>query len=383
MDKSDLEEYQLQLSQVETALEADPDNAELASLRSELKQLIELTQTALAQTASSTTGSSASTTTALASSSTAGGSTGGGAAKGKGSGSSTPAHVWTAGDDCLAKYSGDNQWYPARITFIGGAPENRVYSIVFKGYNTTELVKANEIKPLPNNYVQNVVDSKKRKLTKEEEAERERKKKKNEKKLAMKAEKAKEQMEKQQTWQKFAKKSEKKGIAIAGVTGKSIFKTPDNPLGKGVFSGVIYFRRSADISLLRSGCNRQRQGYDGGTRKDKTQVRNPGRRRLVPLYKSLLEVRLPPPSLSNLLTFVIVSQRFGELSLGQPPPRTLSPKHFLFLYHCCLNNELHFDSQGHLQYSSSPGFFGQSPCSGYLVKHPIFLLLRPTLTMQT
>ena len=60
-----------------------------------------------------------------------------------------------------------------------------------------------------------------------------RKKKKNEKKLEIRAAKAREQNEKQQTWQKFAKKSEKKGIYIAGVTGTSIFKTPDNPFGKG------------------------------------------------------------------------------------------------------------------------------------------------------
>ena len=67
----------------------------------------------------------------------------------------------------------------------------------------------------------------------EEEEERERKKKKNEKKVEIRAQKAKEQTEKQATWQKFAKKSEKKGIHIASVSGTSIFKTPDNPYGKG------------------------------------------------------------------------------------------------------------------------------------------------------
>jgi len=41
-----------------------------------------------------------------------------------------------------------------------------------------------------------------------------------------------EQNNKQATWQKFAKKSEKKGVHIAGVSGTSIFKTPDNPLGR-------------------------------------------------------------------------------------------------------------------------------------------------------
>ena len=79
----------------------------------------------------------------------------------------------------------------------------------------------------------------KRKVSKEEEEERERKKKKNEKKLEVRAAKAKEQTAKQATWQKFAKKSEKKGIVIAGVAGTSIFKTPENPLGRGAWSGRV------------------------------------------------------------------------------------------------------------------------------------------------
>lgn len=211
MDRTDLETYQVQLSQVEAALSADPSNAELASLRDELKELIELSEAAIAQ-AEAASSSKAESRKATA----------------------TPSHAWAAGDDCLAKYSGDGAWYPARITSVGGATENRVYSIVFKGYNSTELVKANEIKPLPPNYSTATAPSaNKRKLSKAEEEEKEKKKKKNEKKLEVKAAKAKEQMAKQATWQKFAKKSEKKGVHIAGVSGTSIFKTPDNPLGRG------------------------------------------------------------------------------------------------------------------------------------------------------
>ncbi|PPQ71340.1 hypothetical protein CVT24_012081 [Panaeolus cyanescens] len=211
MDKADLETYQVQLSQVELALSADPSNTELSSLRDELKELIELAQTAIAQAEAASTSKSDARKQA----------------------NSTPTHTWAAGDECLAKYSGDGQWYPARITSIGGAVENRVYSIVFKGYNTTELVKSSEVKPLPANYAPSIASaSNKRKLTKAEEDEREKKKKKNEKKLETRAAKAKEQTQKQATWQKFAKKSEKKGVHIAGVAGTSIFKTPDNPLGK-------------------------------------------------------------------------------------------------------------------------------------------------------
>ncbi|OCH95789.1 hypothetical protein OBBRIDRAFT_809634 [Obba rivulosa] len=213
MDKADLETYQVQLDQVEVALAADPDSTELLSLRSELKELIELTQAAIAQQE------------AAASSSKAEGSR-------KATSAAVSAKAFSAGDECLAKYSGDGQWYTARIASVGGSTENRVYSVVFKGYNSTELVNSSQIKPLPPNHQSPAPASNKRKLSKVEEEEREKKKKKNEKKLEVKAQKAKEQTEKQASWQKFAKKAEKKGVHIAGVSGTSIFKTPENPLGR-------------------------------------------------------------------------------------------------------------------------------------------------------
>ncbi|KAI0307808.1 hypothetical protein B0F90DRAFT_1664812 [Multifurca ochricompacta] len=211
MDKEDLETYQVQLSQVELALSADTDNAELVSLRSELQELINLTKTVISQSESAASSSKSSDT------------------------SRKTVHAqqsvkWSAGDECLAKYSGDGGWYPARINSVAGSAEKRVYSIVFKNYNTTEQVEASSLKPLPANH--NILPSVKRKAKEEEEEEKERKRKKNEKKVEMRAAKAKEQLQKQASWQKFAKKSEKKGVHIAGIAGTSIFKTPDNPLGR-------------------------------------------------------------------------------------------------------------------------------------------------------
>ena len=247
MDAADLETYQVHLSQTEQALTADPGNEQLTELASELKQLIELTKVAVGQSEAEKAKSEKKAAAAAASSSAA-------AAQSRG------AKAWGAGDECLAKYSGDDKWYPARITAVGGGESNRVFSIVFRGYNTTELLKAHEIKSLPASYQASSSSSSasalnpygggdagggggggagaKRKLSKDEELERERKKKKNEKKLEVRAAKAKEQNEKQASWQKFAKKSEKKGIHIAGVSGTSIFKTPDNPYGKG---GLLIF----------------------------------------------------------------------------------------------------------------------------------------------
>ena len=220
MNKADLETYQVQLQQVEGALSTDPDNEGLKDLRKELKELISLTELALAQQGAVTSAAGSSSSK-------------------KQNAQSTPGPQWKAGDECLAKYSSDGQWYPARIASVGGSVENRVYTIVFKSYNTTEVVNSSVMKALPTNYQASnnpylSLTNTKRKLTQVEEEERERKKKKNEKKLEVRAQKAKEQNEKQATWKKFAKKSEKKGIHIAGVAGTSIFKTPDNPMGKGM-----------------------------------------------------------------------------------------------------------------------------------------------------
>ncbi|KAI0704940.1 hypothetical protein BC835DRAFT_708882 [Cytidiella melzeri] len=241
MEKDDLETYQVQLSRVELALETDPDNTELSSLKAELEELIEVTKLAIAQQeAAAVAASSTSKGKAAAAAAAAVG-----AAAGAGGSQQQSGKTFVAGDDCLAKYSGDGQWYAARVASVGGSTENRQYSVVFKGYNSTELVNSSQIKPLQGGSGGGYGGGasagvggtgggagSKRKLTKVEEEEREKKKKKNEKKLENKAAKAKEQMEKQVTWQKFAKKSEKKGIHIAGVAGTSIFKTPDNPMGR-------------------------------------------------------------------------------------------------------------------------------------------------------
>ncbi|KZW02606.1 hypothetical protein EXIGLDRAFT_732861 [Exidia glandulosa HHB12029] len=211
MERKELETYQVQLAQVEDAIAAEPDNAELTDLRDQLKELISLTEATLAQTESSSKADHSR----------------------KREKDAVAAHTWSAGDECLAKYSRDGSWYPARVAAVGGSGENRQYSVVFKGYNTTELLNAAALKPLPPNYnLAAHVPTNKRKLSREEEEERERKKKKNEKKLETRATKAKEQAEKQTSWQKFAKKAEKKGVHIAGTSGTSIFKTPDNPLGR-------------------------------------------------------------------------------------------------------------------------------------------------------
>lgn len=58
----------------------------------------------------------------------------------------------------LARWvSGDNSFYPARITSITGAASNPVYFVSFKSYGTVETLTAKDIKPASNS------DSRKRK----------------------------------------------------------------------------------------------------------------------------------------------------------------------------------------------------------------------------
>lgn len=224
MDKTDLEKYQGQLSQVESALQANPGNTELIELRQELVQLISLAEEANKQSEALAASSSAGPAGGIAN-----GNGRPGVARRYGSGAGS-GMTWTVGSDCLARFSGDGSWYPARIVSMGGSAENPVYSVVFRGYNTTELVKNGELRVLP---AEGNAGPAKRKLSKEEEKELERRKKRNNRKRDVQAAKATEQMLKQTRWQKFTKKAEKKGVQIAGVSGTSIFKTPDNPLGKG------------------------------------------------------------------------------------------------------------------------------------------------------
>ena len=68
----------------------------------------------------------------------------------------TPA-VFSVNDSVLAKWvSGDKAFYPARITSITGSSSKPVYIVTFRSYATTETLSTHDIKPI-------LTDSKKRK----------------------------------------------------------------------------------------------------------------------------------------------------------------------------------------------------------------------------
>ncbi|CAG8509759.1 15663_t:CDS:2 [Dentiscutata erythropus] len=178
MNADELAQYQYQLDQVNLALKNDPENLELLKLKTDLTELISLTTTIIDQetvpptpkrSPSSISPKTNSTPTTPTSNPILG--------------LSKPLQV---GDSCLARWSGDGQFYPATITAIGGG--DQVFSVIFKGQK-----KVNE------------------------------------------------QVAKQKTWLAFAsgtavapgkKTTRTKRLVQPPINKRSIFATPENPEGK-------------------------------------------------------------------------------------------------------------------------------------------------------
>lgn len=253
----DPESYQYQLEQVELALGSDPNNEELKKLQHDLKELISLTaqleeqqqqQSPSSQTAKKQASKSASPVTPSTP---------------YGSSPSSPApvlktHQFSVGQEVLARWSGDGQFYRATITAIGGA--DQVFSVVFRGYQDNEFVKAEDIKALDNKRKKGIFedvmptkkskkDSNKEKSSSDEQQQQQKPKKK----------KVSEVEVKKNAWQNFAssaQKQKKKGrMAATPINKKSIFKTPDNPDSKGMLTSHS-MSSDDDLQVYISGCCR-------------------------------------------------------------------------------------------------------------------------------
>lgn len=179
--------HAVQLGQVEAALQAEPDNAELVSLRDELTNLIQLTKSLAAADAPP----AASAAPAEA------------------------APAFRTGDEVMARHEADGKWYPARIASVTNAGEYAVYSVIYTKTRTTETLRGADLrvrKADPNAPAARPVKTAakaqaQRMMTNDERArERERKKARKEKKLAREAEKNKVHADKQAAWQQFAAK---------------------------------------------------------------------------------------------------------------------------------------------------------------------------------
>ena len=140
---------------VQLGLQADPDSAELQELKTELEQVISLTEAAIAELKPSSVPAVVPKKSAEP------------PVKEKWSRENHPAFkkaapaaapdetesstTFKVNDTVLAKWhSGDKGFYPARITSITGSSTAPVYIVKFKSYDTTETLRAKDIKPIVN-----------------------------------------------------------------------------------------------------------------------------------------------------------------------------------------------------------------------------------------
>ena len=147
---------------MQSSLQVDPDNAELQSLKTELEEFISLTEQSIAELRPTLTPAplrKSKPSPPLV--------------KEKWSKENHPAYQagyrkptvepapadelqhptpFSVNDNVLARWvSGDNAFYPARITSITGSSSKPIYIVSFKSYSTTETLTAKDIKPISSN----------------------------------------------------------------------------------------------------------------------------------------------------------------------------------------------------------------------------------------
>lgn len=282
MDPSELISLKEQVADLETALLSDPNNEDLLTCKTELLELISLTETLLQQeqqlgasdsaapvetTVAQASGRGVSATSSPYRTSTA--SSGSGASTpitstptsttaSKGSNqpiyqSAAQSRIWTVGDRCRAFYAEDGKYYEATILAV--ADGTQAYSVQYTGYSNSPPVTLGpeNLKPMydPRKHQQHTPataivsgDSEEVKAGQKRGSDSGATASAGAGGVMKKKKKAdagpSEQVQKQMAWQNFAKgktgvKKGKTGSSGVGLK-KSIFATPDNPEGKGKVS---------------------------------------------------------------------------------------------------------------------------------------------------
>lgn len=209
MDKSELKQYQYQLDSVNLALSQNPDNQELKNLKTELTDLIALTKTYFEDQVKETASN----------------------VKNFGQVRYEYTETYKIGETVMARWvSGDNAFYPAKITSITGSSMNTVYTVKFLEYNTSETLQAYHVKPIS--------EGKKRAIEIEQEKPPPPPAIANAPPLPPKKQKtikAKDELiAGQRVWQTFSQKGIKRGRTgkVERIGEKSIFRSPDEFGGK-------------------------------------------------------------------------------------------------------------------------------------------------------
>lgn len=129
-------------------MQVDPDNTELLDLKNEIEELIKLTETSIAELKPA---ESASKPPPPKKGSWSKDSASQKPAQDTEEPHASPASL-SVNDTVLARWaSGDNAFYPARITSITGSSSNPMYLVSFKSYNTVENLTAKDIRPISGN----------------------------------------------------------------------------------------------------------------------------------------------------------------------------------------------------------------------------------------
>ncbi|KAE8746362.1 hypothetical protein FOCC_FOCC006857 [Frankliniella occidentalis] len=206
--QSNLQNYQLQLQQVEAALLTDPSNEELIKLKTDLEEVIDLTSDLIKTQLLESAGSSSEKEVKVS----------------KPQDTEEPdlpvltAKEWKAGDKCLAVWSEDGQYYEATIEEITNGED---VSVIFDAYQNADVCNINLLRE-----VSSAADSDPKNKKHAMSKQREYQKKKKQKKLQRFKQLEEDRETEKNKWLAFATK--KKG----GIVKKSIFASPESVSGR-------------------------------------------------------------------------------------------------------------------------------------------------------
>lgn len=211
--QSNLQNYQLQLQQVEAALLTDSSNEELHKLKTDLEEVIELTHDLIKTQLQEAGGSSTEKETKISKPSFSE----------KEPDSPPPSEKqWKAGDKCLAIWSEDGQYYEATIEEITNNGED--VSVIFDAYQNADVTNIHLLREVASKGSAGDSGDKNKKHTLSKQ--REYQKKKKQKKLQRFQQLEQERETEKEKWLAFATK--KKG----GCLKKSIFASPESVSGR-------------------------------------------------------------------------------------------------------------------------------------------------------
>ncbi|XP_065897994.1 survival of motor neuron-related-splicing factor 30-like [Dysidea avara] len=213
--RESLATYQVQLQQVEAALTNEPDSEELKKLKTDLEEVVKLTED-LVKIAPEP---SARSQDSLA--------------------KSDVQYNWKVGDKCQALWK-NSKYYSARI--LGVSDDRSTCKVIFDGYDSLETVRYIDVKPAGvgdiytsagHDRKKNPNDIARAKTTKQHKKELQELRKKKVQKKVTRLQEIEDAREKEKLrWKEFAHRSGKKGAPIGGKQKRSIFAVPDSIHGK-------------------------------------------------------------------------------------------------------------------------------------------------------